>query len=452
MGQRADQLGRFDRAGDRDDDVREAELAAVPATGGGDEDATQQTEEIRAEIEQTRAEMSQTIDAIQDRLRPERLMDEAKEQVTERVQEGVEQAKEAVRDATIGRVEDMVRNVGDTASDTRYTIVETVRANPLPAALAAIGLGWLFMNRRSAPARRREYDRDYRDYDRREYRGSGGYTVSAGTRAPASRQGDWGGYERVAARGYGVGTYGGATAYSGRDQEGGGVGETVGQAREAVGSAAEQARDRVGEMAGQAQEKVGDIAGRTQERVGEMAGQVQETATDLAYQAGYQARQASDWFQDTLRESPLAVGAVALALGAVVGLAVPETEQEHQWMGEARDRLFDRAGEVAQETMEKVQGVASEARDAVGRAAEEQGLTGGGSAGDGGGSTGGSGGGSGGQSAGAMAGATGGTTGSMTGGATERSTGGTLGSMTGGTTGLTGGGATSGSSRGQTQG
>ena len=438
MGQRADQLGRFDRADDRDDDVREAELAAVPASGlDEDEDATQETEEIRAEIEQTRAEMGQTIDAIQERLRPERLMDEAKEQVTERVQEGVEQAKVAVRDATIGRVEDMVRNVGDTASDTRYTVVETVRANPLPAALAAIGLGWLFMNRRSAPSRRREYERDYRDYDRREYRGSGGYTVSAGTRAPESRQGDWGGYERVAARGYGAGTYGGATAYAGRGQERGGVGETVGQAREAVGSAAEQARDRVGEVAGQAQEKVGDVAGQAQERVGEMAGQVQESATNLAYQAGYQARQASDWFQDTLHESPLAVGAVALALGAVVGLAVPETEQEHQWMGEARDRLLDRASDVAQETMEKVQGVASEAKDAVSQAAENQGLTGGG-----GGGTGGSGGGTGGQSSGQSTGASGGATASMTGGATERSTGGTLGSMTGG-------GTTAGSGRSQ---
>ena len=49
------------------------------------------TERLRAQIEETRTEMSETIDAIQDRLRPGRLMTDA---------------KASVKEATVGRVRD----------------------------------------------------------------------------------------------------------------------------------------------------------------------------------------------------------------------------------------------------------------------------------------------------------------------------------------------------------
>ena len=54
---------------------------------------------------------------------------------------------------------------------------------------------------------------------------------------------------------------------------------------------------------------------------------------------------------------PLAIGAVALALGTAVGLAVPQTA-ENEWMGEARDTLVDKAQSVSQDAIEKVQQVA----------------------------------------------------------------------------------------------
>ena len=52
------------------------------------DDATDETDAIRGDIEDTRANMSSTIDAIQEKLSPQRL---------------TEQAKDAVRDATVGR-------------------------------------------------------------------------------------------------------------------------------------------------------------------------------------------------------------------------------------------------------------------------------------------------------------------------------------------------------------
>ena len=67
--------------------------------------------------------------------------------------------------------------VGDTTEDARYGVVETIKQNPFPAALAGIGLAWLIMNRQSAPKRperRASYvtDRGYRDderYDQSRY-------------------------------------------------------------------------------------------------------------------------------------------------------------------------------------------------------------------------------------------------------------------------------------------
>ncbi len=61
--------------------------------------AEEDTELIRAEIEDTRADMSQTINEIQARLSPENVMD---------------QVKDRVREATIGKVERAMNQVGET--------------------------------------------------------------------------------------------------------------------------------------------------------------------------------------------------------------------------------------------------------------------------------------------------------------------------------------------------
>src|SRR5689334_21201760 len=59
------------------------------------------TEQLRADIEDTRADMTQTINEIQERLSPENL---------------VGQVKETVREATIGKVEKVMGQVGETLS------------------------------------------------------------------------------------------------------------------------------------------------------------------------------------------------------------------------------------------------------------------------------------------------------------------------------------------------
>ena len=101
-----------------------------------------------------------------------------------------------------------------------------------------------------------------------------------------------------------------------------------------------------------------------------------ETASSLTTQAQYGAQRLEDRFQQSLRTNPLAVGAMALALGTAIGLALPQTERENAPMGEARDMLVERAQELAQETIRKVQQVASEVQTTVQQEAQAQGLVG----------------------------------------------------------------------------
>lgn len=254
-------------------------------TDGEHVESDQSTEQIRDNIEDTRARMGTTIDAIQEKLSPENLM---------------RQAKETARDATIGRAQEMASNVADTARETSSTLMETIRRNPVPVALTALGLGWLFVS-----ARREASDRREREY---WYRRTGRY------------------YDRD--------RYG---AYQQPQPQG-------------SGSHMGQMTDRIQNTAG----KVGDQAQ-------EVASNVADKASDAADFAQWQAQRARGWFEQTWDDNPLSLAGAALALGTVVGLSIPETEMENRLMGETRDNLVQKAQGVAQDTVQRAQQAATEA-------------------------------------------------------------------------------------------
>ena len=267
-----------------------------PALGGGigggamiDEGDRDDIDRTRAEIERTRADMGETVDAIQQRLSPENLK---------------EQAKDRVMGATVGR-----------AQEAGSGIIETIRANPVPAALTGIGLTWLFASARSQSSGRSRYYRG-RTYDAYDYPPSYDYE-SATTIGPSS------------------------------------AGEALGRTRDRVGETASRAQDRAGKVASQAQDKVSNAGDQVQ----------------------YQTRRANDQLQRMLGQNPLTVGALSLGLGAAIGLDLPQTSREHEVMGEARDTLVEKAQEKAGEAQEKVQRVAEEVQSAAKDEAENQGLT-----------------------------------------------------------------------------
>jgi hypothetical protein len=100
------------------------------------------TRQIRAEIEQTRGQMSETVNEIQDRLRPGTIASNAAENLKEAASE-------------------RVRDIAESDS------VHYVRANPIPTAMVGLGiagLAWLAFGGRDA--------NDYRDSRYRGYRGA----------------------------------------------------------------------------------------------------------------------------------------------------------------------------------------------------------------------------------------------------------------------------------------
>ena len=70
-------------------------------------------------------------------------------------------------------------------------------------------------------------------------------------------------------------------------------------------------------------------------------------------------------YEHYIEENPLAVGAVALAVGAVVGLAIPLTQKENEYMGEYRDNVLEKAQTTAQDALGTVKQMATEAQKAI---------------------------------------------------------------------------------------
>ena len=65
------------------------------------------------------------------------------------------------------------------------------------------------------------------------------------------------------------------------------------------------------------------------------------------------ARTTQDRIGRMVRSNPLLVGAGALMLGVAFGIAVPETDVENEWLGEARDSVMNRAQQMAHDAAAK---------------------------------------------------------------------------------------------------
>ncbi|HEU4616761.1 MAG TPA: hypothetical protein VFV10_01915, partial [Gammaproteobacteria bacterium] len=93
------------------------------------------------------------------------------------------------------------------------------------------------------------------------------------------------------------------------------------------------------------------------------------TARGATSQARRQARRARIGAQQMLADQPLLLGALGLAAGALLGAAMPATEQEDRSIGRLRDRALEKAKGAGAEGMrrarEKAEQLASEGREAL---------------------------------------------------------------------------------------
>jgi hypothetical protein len=250
---------------------RTSETGAAPST-------PPEAERLKADISATQADLRQTVETIQERLSAEHLK---------------EQAAAKVREATIGRAQDMINRVGDRVGDaasrtreTTATVADAVRENPVPYALIGIGVAWLLATRGS----RGERSRYSSQFDR-----SGSSQFDRSGSSQFDRSGD---------------------------------------------NAERESTDRSGSG---------------------IAASARSTAADLSVRVRVaQSRVRSRW-QTLLDENPIALGAAALAVGGLVGAAIPATHVENEYLGEARDTVVDTARSMAENTAQQLVGTENNA-------------------------------------------------------------------------------------------
>lgn len=299
------------------------------------------TDGVRSQIEQTRSELGQTIDAIQQKLSPGNIADEA---------------KSAVHDATVGSVSNAVGSatnamqqaasgVESTAAGMGNTVVETIKQNPIPAALAGLGLGWLIVSARQQASQQGA------NQSRLGY-------VGTGTRGYPESQNPYGWYDQAV-----PGYSGYPSSYSGQGQP---------QSQGGLSGTADQVQGTVGQAVNQAQDTASQVASQAQDTASQVASQVQTTANQVVSQASQSVQGATTGLQEMMRQRPLAVGLMAVGIGAAIGLAVPETQKEDEIMGSAREDLMQRAQQTAQQTVQKVETVAQHTVEAAKQEAEQE--------------------------------------------------------------------------------
>ena len=81
--------------------------------------------------------------------------------------------------------------------------------------------------------------------------------------------------------------------------------------------------------------------------------------------ARYRMSSAGRQSRDVLTDNPLITGLAALAMGALIGALIPETEKEHELMGETRDRLAHQAKDMAREGVDRARDIATSATHAA---------------------------------------------------------------------------------------
>jgi hypothetical protein len=365
------------------------------ATSGGTSDA--ETDAIVEDIAVTREEMGGTLEALGTRLDPQTLMSEAQERAVETASEMMDQARETVvvtattvmeqardtvHDATVGRVEEMVESATTTAQETGNAVVRVVRENPVPAALAGIGL-WMLWQKYSA---QRSGGTQRTSYASPAY-GMGG-TSPAYPGYPA-----YGGYPAESGSGMAGGAQQGVRDMASGAQQGignvasgaqQGVSNVAGRVQDTAASAAGTVQDAAANLTGTVQGVVGSAASTVQQAAGgaaeaaqQTAGAVVERAGEAVSQVGQTANQAvtqlgstaTDVWTDlrlgamraqeaagrTMQQNPLAAGATAVALGAVVGLALPSTRKEQELLGGARDAALERVADKVEEATPNVE-------------------------------------------------------------------------------------------------
>jgi hypothetical protein len=212
-------------------------------------------------------------------------------------------------------------DVSEKASDFVRDLGDAARKNPISAALIGMGVVWLF---------------------------TGGRT--------ADRVGDLvrnAGFDRIP--------------------------DAAGNALDAARSTLRSGSESVGKSVSSATETLRDAGAAGLDRVARTSSEVADTAYGYAQNipdaSGALFNTARENLSELFRTQPLALGAVGLAIGAGIAAALPATDLEAEYFGEASDNFKEQAADFASEQVSRAATVAEDVVTAVSDEARNQGLT-----------------------------------------------------------------------------
>ena len=232
------------------------------------EDTAKDPATLEREINQTRAEMNQTLDSLERKLTAGQLLDQC------------------------------LTFFGMKGTEIGSSLGRCVKDNPMPVLLTATGIGWMMFG----PNQTRSAVR----YNRYAY----------------------------------------------DDAEEGAEGLTA-KISETMQSGATATRQQFAKTTETAKETVSRTTDKVKETADRAADALHETLNKTRDIAQSQVKQVRDGFNQLLEEQPLILGAVGLAVGAMIGAAFPSTEQEDRLVGEIRDKTLNKGKELGAQAYEK---------------------------------------------------------------------------------------------------
>lgn len=218
-------------------------------------------------------------------------------------------------------VEDVGQFLGvENVRDTLHAAGQQVRENPMALALIGAGVAWLMMGR--GPSASAHDDRWRGESDT-------GYGGRSGDRWQPYA----GGHDRV------------------RDADGGLTGKAMAS---------------VSELG----ESLGEVPGKVRDAMGKAADGMHASVETARARVGTTVRPLTD----TVTAQPLLVGAATLAIGAILGSALPRSRTEDRYLSAPRDRMWDAASQATSEIGSRVADAAQATYQAATKAAREEGL------------------------------------------------------------------------------
>ncbi len=283
-------------------------------------------------------------------------------------------------------IDTLVRQIGDQfrehGGDMGRSISSQVKANPIPLALTGIGLAWMMFGnaqKQAAPVRAAEHEGDDR-YGEAERGFRRAQRVQGRPYTPPTAH--------VASRNDGP-------SWSREDTDNGtSMGDRLSDSAASAKDTAAKGARSVKDVASSAGSKISDVAVSAKSATtsgvktvqsgiataGSRIAEGTESLTEKGRQRVIAARQkavemrrqtartmsdGTDAAADFYDRQPLVVGALALAVGAALGGAMPRTRAEDDLMGAHSDRLFDEAERIYEEEKSKAMSVAKSVKDEV---------------------------------------------------------------------------------------